>query len=163
MIKDVMGELELSLNNEKTKVVDAKKEGFDFLGFTTKLVENPKTCRYFPLIEPSKKSTKHIRAKIKALTTRRNLSLPKEVVINKLNEVVRGWTNYFYYQNCSEEFSSLKNYFEERVRIYLRRKHANKHIGYKAYPYEYLYKIMGLYRIPTTAPWKQTAKAYERR
>ncbi|GJQ57549.1 MAG: hypothetical protein SCALA701_03500 [Candidatus Scalindua sp.] len=45
----------------------------------------------------------------------------------------------------------------------LRRKHANKHIGYKAYPYEYLYKILGLYRIPTTAPWKQTAKAYERR
>ncbi|PIY87127.1 MAG: hypothetical protein COY75_04440, partial [Nitrospirae bacterium CG_4_10_14_0_8_um_filter_41_23] len=46
---------------------------------------------------PSKKAMKHIKAEIKNLTCRKNLALPKEVIISKLNEVVRGWTNYFYY------------------------------------------------------------------
>ncbi len=94
---------------------------------------------------------------------RRNLSLPKDVVLYKLNEVVRGWTGYFYYQNCSEDLSGLKNYLEERVRTYLRRKKADRHRGYKAYPCGYLYNVLGLYKIPTTAPWTQTAKAFGRR
>jgi RNA-directed DNA polymerase len=103
------------------------------------------------------------RAEIKGLTKRRNLSLPKDVVLNKLNEVVRGWTGYFYYQNCNEYLSALKPYLEERVWIYLRRKLAVKHRGYKAYPYGYFNNVLGLYKIPTTAPWTQTAKAFGRR
>ena len=65
---------------------------------------------------------------------RKNLALPKEVVVNKLNEIVRGWVNYFYYGNCSDELMKLKGYLDERVRIYLRRKHRMKSRGYKAYP-----------------------------
>jgi len=42
-----------------------------------------------------------IKAEIKALTCRKNLKLPQEVMIRKLNELVRGWTGYFYYGNCS--------------------------------------------------------------
>ena len=162
-INAVLGDLGLSLNKEKTKVVDAKTESFDFLGFTTSLVKNPKTGRRYPLIRPSKKAIKHVKAEIKGITNRSNLSLPKDVILNKLNEVVRGWTGYFYYQNCSKDMSSLKNYFEERVRTYLRRKCAKKHRGYKAYPYGYLYNVLGLYKIPTTAPWTQPAKASGRR
>ena len=162
-VKRVLGYLELKLNEKKTKVLDANQEGFNFLGFTTKMTKNSKTGKRFPLIKPSKKVAKHIRAKIKGLTARRSLSSPKEVVINKLNDVVRGWTGDFYYQHCSKDFSALKNYLEERVRIYLRRKHAKKGRGYKAYPNEYLYNTLGLYKIPTTAPWTQTAKASGRR
>jgi len=36
---------------------------------------------------------RNIKAEIKALTWRRNLVIPKEVVVNKLDEVVRGWTD----------------------------------------------------------------------
>ncbi|KHE93562.1 MAG: group II intron reverse transcriptase/maturase [Candidatus Scalindua rubra] len=162
-IKTVLEDLGLSLNEDKTKVVDAKNDSFDFLGFTTRLAKSSKTGRKYPLIRPSKKAIKHIRAEIKGLTMRRNLSLPKDVVLYKLNEVVRGWTGYFYYQNCSKDLSALKNYLEERVRIYLRRKKADRHRGYKAYPCGYLYNVLGLYKIPTTAPWTQTAKAFGRR
>lgn len=162
-IKAVLKDLGLSLNEDKTKVVDAQNDGFDFLGFTTRFSKSANTGRKYPLIRPSKKALKHIRAEIKRLTMRRNLSLPKDVVVYKLNEVVRGWTGYFYYQNCSKDLSSLKNYLEERVRIYLRRKKADRHGGYKAYPCGYLYNVLGLYKIPTTAPWTQTAKAFGRR
>lgn len=162
-IKAVLEELELSLNEEKTKLVDARQESFNFLGFTIEVKKNPKTGKKFPLITPSKKAMTHIKAEIKRLTCRKNLALPKEVVVSKLNEVVRGWTNYFYYGNCSKDLTRLKGFLDERVRIYLRRKHGKKSRGYKAYPYKYLYENLGLYKIPTTAPWTQTAKATGRR
>ena len=162
-IRTVLGHLGLSLNEAKTRVVDARKESFNFLGFTIQIKKSIKTGKRFPLIRPSKKALAEIKAEIKALTCRKTLHLPKEVVIKKLNEVVRGWAGYFYYKNCSRDLSTIKRFLDERVRIYLRRKHAKKSRGYKAYPYQYLYETLGLYKIPTTAPWTQTAKAAGRR
>ncbi len=162
-VKTVLRGLELSLNEDKTRVIDAKKQRFDFLGFTLEVRKNPKTGRWFPLIIPSKEAMAEIKAEIKALTCRNNLKLPKEVLIGKLNALVRGWTGYFYYGNCSRDLTKLKNFLDERVRIYLRRKHAKKSRGYKVYPYRYLYDNLKLYKIPTTAPWTQTAKASGRR
>ena len=106
---------------------------------------------------------KHIREAIKELTGRDRRTSPEEMVINNLNEVVRGWTGYFYYGNCSRDLTTLKGFLDERVRTYLRRKHCKKSRGYRAYPYKYLYGMLGLYKIPTTAPWTQTAKAGGRR
>ena len=162
-IRTVLGHLGLSLNEAKTRVVDARKESFNFLGFTIQIKKSIKTGKRFPLIRPSKEALAEIKAEIKALTCRKTLHLPKEVVIKKLNEVVRGWAGYFYYKNCSRDLSTIKRFLDERVRIYLRRKHAKKSRGYKAYPYQYLYETLGLYKIPTTAPWTQTAKASGRR
>ena len=158
-IKTVLRGLELSLNEEKTRIVDARKERFNFLGYRIEVVRNPKTGKTFPLIKPSKEALAEIKAEIKALTCRKTLCLPKEVVIKKLNETVRGWVGYFYYGNCSRDLSSLKGFLDERVRTYLRRKHAKKSRGYKDYPYQYLYGTLGLYKIPTTAPWTRTVKA----
>jgi RNA-directed DNA polymerase len=162
-IKMVLRGLELRLNEDKTRVIDAKRQRFQFLGFTLEVKKNPKTGRIFPLITPSKEAMTEIKAEIKALTARNNHRLPKEVLIRKLNELVRGWVGYFYYGNCSRDLSRLKNFFDERVRIYLRRKHAKKSKGYRDYPYRYLYDNLGLFKIPTTAPWTQTAKASGRR
>jgi group II intron reverse transcriptase/maturase len=162
-IKMVLGDLQLSLNEEKTKVVDARNESFNFLGFTIKVAESPRTGKKFPLIVPSKKAMRDIKAEIKSLTCRKNLALPKEVVVNNLNEVVRGWVNYFYYGHCSNDLLRLKRFLDERVRTYLRRKHRMKSRGYKAFPYRYLYEDIGLYKIPSTVPWTRTAKASGRR
>lgn len=162
-IKMVLGDLELSLNEDKTRVIDAKRQRFNFLGFSLEVKRNPKTGKMFPLITPSKEAMAQIKAEIKALTCRNNHRLPQEVVIRKLNELVRGWTGYFYYGNCSRDLTKLKEFLDERVRIYLRRKHAKKSRGYKAYPYGYLYDNLGLFKIPTTAPWTQAVKASGRR
>ena len=160
-IKRTTNHLGLSLNEKKTRVVEAG-EGFNFLGFNIKVVRNPKTGKSFPLTRPSKKSMKHIRAEIKAMTNRTQLILPEESIIRKVNETVRGWVGYFYFKNCSRDFQQLNEYLKERVRIYLRRKYR-KVSKYKAYPNRYLYKTLGLYKIPTTARWTQPAKACGRR
>lgn len=162
-IKTVLGELELSLNEAKTKVVDARKEEFVFLGFAISVKKSKVTGREFPRIHPSKKAMKHIRAEIKRLTDRTTLALPTDVVIRRVNEVVRGWVGYFRYGHCSNDMSKLKKYLEERTQIYLRSKHQKRGRGFMVYPYHHLYDNLGLYKIPTSAPYKQTAKAEGRR
>jgi len=161
-IKIVLSDLELSLNDAKTKVVDARKEDFNFLGFSIGVKKSVRTGRELPLIRPSKKAMKHIKAEMESLTDRTNLALPTDVVIRKLNEVVRGWVGYFRYGSCSRDMSKLKRYLEERVQIYLRHKHR-KARRFMSYPYHYLYENLGLYKIPTSAPYKLTAKADGRR
>ena len=161
-IKRVLKYLELNLNEGKTKVLDAREESFNFLGFRIEMRENPRTGKIFPLIKPSKESLRHIKSEIKALTCRRNHRVSKEVIVRRLNEMVRGWAVYFHYGNCSKDLSRVKNYLNERVRIYLRGKHAIRNKGYKVFPYSYLYGELGLYKIPTDSPWTQ-AKASGRR
>jgi len=158
-IQRVLGQLGLSLNAEKTRVLDSRQEGFNFLGFDIKVRKSPRTGRSYPHIRPSRKAQRRVKAGIKNLTCRRTLALPTEVIIQRLNEVVRGWVGYFYYGNCSKDFSALRWHLEERVRTYLRRKHQRKSRGYKAYPYNYLYETLGLFKIPMKAPRTRAAKA----
>ena len=158
-IQNVLGHLGLSLNAEKTRVLDSRQEGFTFLGFTIEMRESPRTGRSYPHIRPSRKAQSRIKAEVKNLTCRRTLGLPTEVVIQRLNEAVRGWAGYFYYGGCSRDFSALRWFLEERVRIYLRRKHQKKSRGYKAYPYKYLYETLGLFKLPMKPPWSLAAKA----
>jgi hypothetical protein len=101
----------------------------------------------------------HIRSEIKGLTTARYSTIPTEDVIRKVNEVTRGWVGYFRYGNCTKALSVLKRYLVYRMRIYLRRKHHYHSFGYKAYPDRYYYESLGLYEVPTKAPWTQAAKA----
>ena len=160
-IEAVLDYLSLSLNTEKTRIIEAKRDGFNFLGFAIRMVKNPKTGKTFPMIRPSQRAMKRIRAEIRQLTGKRNHTLPEEIVIGNLNEVVRGWVNYFYYRHCSRSMSVLKYYLERRVKIFLKRKH--KQTSYAAYSFDYLYDSLGLYKIPLTAPWTRTAKATGRR
>ncbi len=158
-IQNTLGHLGLALNPEKTREVDARQEGFTFLGFAVEIRRNPRTGKRFPLIRPSKKALRRIKAEIKNLNCRRTLSLPQEVIVQKLNEVVRGWIGYFRYGNCSRELSALKWFLDERLRTYLRRKHRKRSRGYKAYPYRYLHETLGLIKISIATPWTQAAKA----
>ncbi len=163
-IETVLAHLGLTLNEQKTKMVDAREESFDFLGFTIKLVRSPKTGGVFPLVSPSKKAIKHVKASIMSHTARKNLVLPTEDTIRNLNSVARGWANYFHYRNCGNQFSTVRSFLESRVRKYLRRKSNKSGWGNKEYPYCYLYNQLGLYKIPTSVPWRTApAKALGRR
>jgi RNA-directed DNA polymerase len=86
---EVLESLGLTLNTDKTSIIDATHEGFTFLGFTARIVKSPRTGKMFPLIVPSKKAMGRIKKEIKDATCRRNLALPKEVIVVRLNETLR--------------------------------------------------------------------------
>ncbi len=158
-VRRVFDNLGLKLNEEKTQVVDTRRESFNFLGFSIGMRRGRKTGRMYPHTEPSKKALKHIRSEIKQLTTERYSATPTEIVIRRVNEVARGWVGYFRYGNCTKAMSSLRYYLGYRMRIYMRRKHHYHSLGYRAYPDRYYFDFLGLYEVPTKAPWVQNVKA----
>jgi group II intron reverse transcriptase/maturase len=158
-VKRVLEDLGLTLNEEKTRIVDARQESFDFLGFSIGMKRGKRTGKMYPHTEPSKKALKHIRSEIKQLTTERYSAIPTEEVIRRVNEVARGWVGYFRFGNCTNAMSNLRRYLVYRMRIYLRRKHHCRSFGYKAYPDKYYFETLGLYEVPTKAPWVQNVKA----
>jgi RNA-directed DNA polymerase len=157
-VKLVLNDLGLSVNEEKTRIVDARQEMFQFLGFSIGIKRGKRTGREYPHTEPSKKALKHIRAEVKRLTTEQYSASPTEDVIRRVNEVARGWVGYFRFGNCTKAMYSFKRYLVYRMRIYLRRKHHYRSFGYKAFPDRYYYDSLGLYEVPTKAPWVQNVK-----
>ena len=153
VVVDQLQALGLTLNAAKTRTLDARPQAFTFLGFTVRVVRSKRTGREFPLVRPSADARQRLRDKVKALTGRDHLALPTPTLITAVNRVVRGWAGYFHFQHCTRDFSALRWFVEERVRTYLRRKHRHRTRAYQAIPHTVLYGRLGLYRLPTRAPW----------
>jgi group II intron reverse transcriptase/maturase len=109
------GELGLTLSPEKTKVTTYGK-GYDFLGF--RLSSRSRRMR--------DKSVQKFKAKVREVTERhRNLD---QIVIVKLNQVIRGTANYFAtsFSTCRWMFQKLDSWIRMRMRaMKLKRKNYN--------------------------------------
>ena len=111
--------------------------------------------KYFDTIRPSVKSEANFREKVKSLTQRKLTLFPTEEIVRQVNSVARGWKNYFYYGGCSKSMSKMGLFLTQRMRIFLRRKHKVKSLGFKRFPDSFIYDKVGLYKMPTNAPWTQ--------
>ena len=156
-VRQVLNRLDLSLNEEKTRLVDARTERFDFLGFSFGMRKSRRSGKRYPHVDPSKQSVKRIKGEVKRLTDRRLTPIPMPEVIKNLNRVTRGWSNYFHHRNSTAAFSQVSVYVEERVRSHLCNRHGQRLYrgGLKRFPRQRLYRDYGLYRLPLTAPWKR--------
>jgi len=159
-IRRLMGKMGLSLNEEKTRVVDVWRERIRFLGFEMGIQLSGRTGKPYPLVIPSKKSCKRIKARLTALTTRGRVLVAPEDLIRQINPLLRGWVGYFHYRNCSKAMREVRRHAEERLRIWLRNRHKVRSWkeGYQRFPTASLYADHGLYKVPTTAGW--TVKAH---
>jgi len=153
----ILKRLGLTLNRDKTRVVDAHETSFNFLGFEINLRQGRRTGKRYPHVQPGKKPLNKIKERINQLTRREMTLVPLEQLIEQVNGKVEGWVNYFYYRNSTHEFTKLKQYLEERLRTHLRKRHKIKDrgTGYARFPTRTLYDKYGLYKIPTTAGWKR--------
>ena len=151
-----MDKLELTLNQDKTQIRDARKECFGFLGFHISIARSQQTGKYFPLVEPSDKAMKSIKQKIKHYTRRDMNPVPINEIVRKLNATVRGWSNYFHYGHGHRKLKKVKYYMEESLRLHLRNRHKlnNRGAAYQRFPRKYIYSYLELYQVPTTPKWK---------
>jgi group II intron reverse transcriptase/maturase len=161
MIRRLMGRLDLTLNEEKTRVVNVWEDRIRFLGFEMGIARSGRTGKAYPLVIPSKKACKAIKARLRALTTRNRVLVPPDDLIRQINPLLRGWVGYFHYRNCSKAMSEIKAHAEQRLRIWLRNRHKVRSWkeGYQRFPSERLYVEYGLYKVPTTAGWTAPAHA----
>jgi RNA-directed DNA polymerase len=143
----LIGYMGLSLNEDKTRVVDATKESFDFLGFTIRYDKDymGRDIRYWNII-PSRKSEKKLRDKIKVyLKTHGHYAAA--IVARDLNAIVRGWLNYFEIKGVSYPATSkrrLRFYMYYKLYRYYNRKSQRKCRLYGHNAFEALVRKYGL-------------------
>lgn len=155
VLRQILNRLELTLNEAKTKTVDAFEKTFDFLGFSIWMGKGRKTGNYYPHVQPSKRAEQKVKDRITILTKRERTIMPLEWVVNEVNAMVRGWVGYFHYRNCSKTLSRIRNHLEQRLIIHLRKRHKvrDRKAGYVRFPNRSLYLKYGLYKVPTSAGW----------
>lgn len=152
-VRQILGRLELKLNEEKSRVVDAREGSFDFLGFTFYRQRSLRTGKVITLVEPSRESEQHFRDEVRNLTGRWSHCLPQRDVLERVNRYVRGWVNYFHLHNSTRVFVRQRFFFEQRMRKYLQKRRQVKGFGYRNWPAARLYRELGLYAIPVHAPY----------
>ena len=143
-LREILERLGLRLNETKSRVVDAEKESFDFLGFTYKRLWNRTATKRFTLYYPSKKSQKRLRERIRTVLST-HMPIRTAEQIRRTNEILRGWVNYFRIGNASEVFHDIKWYVEQKLRRVLKYKAHRKGRGWNRYDYHHIYETLGLY------------------
>jgi len=128
-IRSILAKLKLQLHPEKTRLVEVRRQGFDFLGFSIRKVKSRKSGKYAPLAWPSCKSMKRIRRKLHEATDRRWRVLSMEDVVKRLAQIVRGWCGYFRYSNANRKLRDLDHYVLERLYRLYRKKAGTRTKG----------------------------------
>jgi len=147
IIHSYLDRMGLKINTEKSKLINATDESFDFLGFTFRYDQSifSKEGRFWN-IRPKAKSQQKIRQKI-------NLKLksighyPAEAVVYELNPILRGWLNYYNIEKVSftqVAFRDLEDYLRNRLFRYYNRKSQRKSRLHGQQAFDKLVKEYGL-------------------
>jgi RNA-directed DNA polymerase len=145
--------LGLRLHPDKTRIVHLArgKEGFDFLGFHHRMRESPKwRDRWYLQTWPSSRAMTSIRAKVRARTTPDHASLPLEVVVERLNPVLRGWGAYFRFGNSSRKFAAVDCYVNQRLAQLASTKHGLRGWNWRTRFTHGWANTLGIYRLSGT-------------
>jgi RNA-directed DNA polymerase len=147
----------LSLNETKTRIVNFREEGFHFLGFAVSW-RHGKSGRNYPHVEPTVKSQQHLREVLRQELNHWTLWRGVKPVVERVNQILRGWSGYYHYRNSSRVFSKTKWWVETRMKRWLWRKHACARALWTDYPDAKLYHAYGLWPLPTAAGWTQQGR-----
>ena len=149
--RGVVGRLGLTLNEKKTSIRDARRERFDFLGYTFGPHYSGRTGRRYIGYSPSKKSVTRLKRNVGEYLRPRNKG-PWEEVRERLNQKLRGWRGYFGLGSTAKAYRALDEYVEERVRHFLRKRHKVPSQGTGLFSMGQIYGPLGVYRLRGPLP-----------
>ncbi len=145
--------LGLRLHPDKTRIVNLTRgaEGFDFLGFHNHMCESVKWPSHYYLQKwPSDRAMASIRANVKEKTDRRYVGLSLDTVVDGLNPILRGWSQYFRYGNSSKKFNTINSYVHERMAILASNKYGLHGRNWDTrFNYQWITNL-GIYRLTGT-------------
>jgi group II intron reverse transcriptase/maturase len=146
-LKSLLDRMGLTINESKTRQIEAREESFNFLGFTVRYDKDLKgrQTNYWNIM-PSKKSEQKIRDKVKEFLYTHGHSNASDVA-KGLNTILRGWLNYFDIKGVSYPTMSkrrLRFYLFARLHRYYGRKSQRKSRLYGLNAFEVLSTNFGL-------------------
>jgi group II intron reverse transcriptase/maturase len=157
-LRSRLAEMDLTLNEQKTRLIKASKTAFDFLGFTVRCDKDlyADYKRYWNII-PSKKSEYRIRGNIRDFLHHSG-HLNPQLVADGLNAKLRGSMHYFDIPNVSYPTVSKKKlrfYLIESLYNYYNRKSQRRSRLYGTQAFDILVAKHGLidptkYRVRTS-------------
>lgn len=132
MIRELVADIALSLNDDKSGVRNLYRDDVEFLGF----------CFYAGrFLRPRRRAVASFKNQVRYLT-RRTRGVSLQAVVNSLNPVIRGWGNYFSDGHVAELFERLDQWIRMRLRSFKRRRVAKPGLNWQM-PTQVL-KDMGL-------------------
>jgi RNA-directed DNA polymerase len=123
-VATVLAPLGLRLSVAKTQIVHMS-DGFDFLGFHVQWRRKYGTNRWHVYTFIADRPIRSLKAKVRALTFRTSQQNPGDVLI-RLNQIMRGWANYFKHAVCKHTLQALGQFAWWRVIRWLRTLHRWK-------------------------------------
>jgi len=120
--RQIITRIGLTLNEQKTSIRDARREPFNFLGYTFGPMYSRRTGRRYLGAAPAAKATAKLREVVRKILHRGSVA-PWTEVVRKLNRVLRGWENYFSYGSVGRSYEAMNWMVLERARNMLRRRH----------------------------------------
>jgi RNA-directed DNA polymerase len=112
-IAQVLAPLGLRFSQAKTRIVHMS-EGFEFLGFRIQWKPKRGTNKWYVYTFIADRPFQSVKAKIRALTPRTSQHDLRALLI-RINQITRGWTNYFKHAIAQRTFSKLQQYVWWRI------------------------------------------------
>ena len=119
IIRDFLKIRGLELSDEKT-VISHINDGFDMLGWTFRKFKGKL------IVKPSKKAIKAFVATLSETILQRGKAWKQELLIEKLNQKIRGWANYHQSVCASEAFAHIDYILYELLWRWAKRRHPHK-------------------------------------
>jgi RNA-directed DNA polymerase len=144
--RGVLERLGLTLNEKKTSIRNARRERFDFLGYTFGPHYSMRTEREYIGCSPSKKSVSKIKEKVGDLLVPSNVK-PWTEVCERLNQKLQGWRAYFGCGSTAKAYRAVDQHVYDAVRHFLRRRHKVPSQGTHQFSEERVFGSLGVIRL----------------
>jgi RNA-directed DNA polymerase len=145
--RQVITKIGLTLNEQKTSIREARRESFNFLGYTFGPMTFKPAGRKYLGAAPSRKAIDRLRERVRAILHRSNVA-PWAEVVAELNQTLRGWENYFSYGSLWEAYSAVNWIVLGRTRNFLRRRHrVAASNAWRRYPAPVIHRRYGVHKL----------------
>jgi group II intron reverse transcriptase/maturase len=143
VMRTMMARLKLTVNETKTRQCRVPDDTFNFLGYTIGQCRSPRTGRTYLSVWPADKKVRGICVTLSELTRRCWTWLSPGELVQRLNQRIQGWANYFRLGTVSAAYQSVMHHACYRFRKWLSRKTGTR-VWAARCPDRYLHATLGL-------------------